>query len=43
MWYQQVISKDDGHIVTADRDEKIRASRFPNAYNIETFFLGHEE
>nr|ACI90353.1 hypothetical protein [Philodina roseola] len=30
-------------IVTTDRDEKIRLSRFPNAYNIEGFCLGHTE
>ena len=37
------ISRDDRYIVTADRDEKIRVSCFPNSYNIESFCLGHTE
>lgn len=28
-------------LVTADRDEKIRLSRYPNCYNIESFLLSH--
>lgn len=37
--------EEDGKrfVVTCDRDEKIRVSRYPNAYNIHNFCLGHEE
>ncbi|CAB4002091.1 tRNA (guanine-N(7)-)-methyltransferase non-catalytic subunit WDR4 isoform X1 [Paramuricea clavata] len=37
------ISRDDRYILTADRDEKIRVSCFPNSYNIKSFCLGHTE
>ncbi|KAJ2783397.1 hypothetical protein H4R18_001712 [Coemansia javaensis] len=30
-------------VLTCDRDEKLRISRYPNAYNIEAFGLGHTE
>ncbi|KAJ2780836.1 tRNA (guanine-N(7)-)-methyltransferase non-catalytic subunit trm82 [Coemansia interrupta] len=30
-------------LLTCDRDEKLRISRYPNAYNIQAFGLGHSE
>ena len=36
-------SPDAKHLITCDRDEKIRVSRYPNSYNIETYCLGHKE
>jgi len=38
-----LVSKDGKFVLTADRDEKIRVSRFPNSYNIHNFCLGHTE
>ncbi|GFO00086.1 tRNA (guanine-n(7)-)-methyltransferase non-catalytic subunit [Plakobranchus ocellatus] len=35
---------DNGQlVVTCDRDEKIRVSNFPDAYNIHSYCLGHTE
>ncbi|KAJ2491282.1 hypothetical protein IWW37_002449 [Coemansia sp. RSA 2050] len=31
------------YVLTCDRDEKLRISRYPNAYNIQSFGLGHTE
>jgi len=38
-----VVTQDEKFIITSERDEKIRVSRFPNAYNIHNFCLGHTE
>ncbi|KAJ2144279.1 hypothetical protein IWW43_005230 [Coemansia sp. RSA 1935] len=31
------------YVLTCDRDEKLRVSKYPNAYNIQSFGLGHTE
>ncbi|EKM81680.1 hypothetical protein AGABI1DRAFT_70043 [Agaricus bisporus var. burnettii JB137-S8] len=36
-----LLSQDEKYIITADRDEHIRVSRYPQGYNIEMFCLGH--
>lgn len=38
-----LLADDCKHIITCDRDEKIRVSCYPNTYNIETYCLGHKE
>lgn len=38
-----LISDDEKYVITCDRDEKIRVSHFPNAYNIQSYCLGHKE
>ncbi|KAL4225660.1 WD repeat-containing protein 4 [Mactra antiquata] len=38
-----MVTKDDRYILTCDRDEKIRISYYPNAYNIHAFCLFHTE
>lgn len=38
-----VVTQDNKFVITSERDEKIRISRFPNAYNIHNFCLGHTE
>lgn len=37
------MSFDGKYVITADRDEKIRISNFPNSYEIHQFCLGHKE
>eukprot|EP01028_Stygiella_incarcerata_P011778 TRINITY_DN685_c0_g1_i1.p1 TRINITY_DN685_c0_g1~~TRINITY_DN685_c0_g1_i1.p1 ORF type:complete len:437 (-),score=112.35 TRINITY_DN685_c0_g1_i1:85-1395(-) len=34
---------DDRILLTSDRDEKIRASWYPNLYDIQCIFLGHKD
>lgn len=36
-------SSDAKFIISSDRDEKIKVSRYPNTYNIHTYCLGHTE
>ncbi|XP_061181589.1 tRNA (guanine-N(7)-)-methyltransferase non-catalytic subunit wdr4-like [Saccostrea echinata] len=36
-------TKGDKYVVTADRDNKIRISNYPNSYNIHSFCLHHTE
>lgn len=38
-----LVTPDEQFIITCDRDEKIRVSSFPNAYNIVSYCLGHTE
>ncbi|KAJ3175023.1 tRNA (guanine-N(7)-)-methyltransferase non-catalytic subunit trm82 [Geranomyces variabilis] len=37
------LTHDGNYILTADRDEKVRVSRFPLAFDIVQFCLGHEK
>ncbi|KAJ1958814.1 hypothetical protein GGI12_004647, partial [Dipsacomyces acuminosporus] len=34
---------DRPYVLTCDRDEKLRVSKYPNSYNIQSFCLGHTE
>ncbi|KAF8490021.1 WD40 repeat-like protein [Russula emetica] len=38
-----VLTPDESHIITADRDEHIRVSWFPQGHMIESFCLGHKK
>lgn len=37
-----LVTDDQKYIITADRDEKIRVSMFPDCYNILSYCLGHK-
>jgi hypothetical protein len=43
MLTDMTLSNDEKYIITADRDEHVRVSRFPNGYNIESYCMGHTE
>lgn len=38
-----LFTNDGGYIISCDRDEKIRVSRYPQTHIIETYCLGHTE
>lgn len=38
-----LVTSDQKYIITADRDEKVRISMYPNCYNILSYCLGHEK
>ncbi|CAH1786002.1 unnamed protein product, partial [Owenia fusiformis] len=38
-----IVTKNDEFIITSDKDEKIRVSRYPNGYTIESYCLGHTQ
>ena len=37
------LTEDANFLITCDRDEKIRVSHYPNAYNIHNYCLGHTD
>ncbi|KYN31024.1 tRNA (guanine-N(7)-)-methyltransferase subunit WDR4 [Trachymyrmex septentrionalis] len=38
-----LVTQDMKYVLTADREEKIRVSMFPNCYNIVSYCLGHKK
>ncbi|TFK26205.1 WD40 repeat-like protein [Coprinopsis marcescibilis] len=41
--YAIVLSQDENYIVTADRDEHVRVSWYPQGYNVEMYCMGHRK
>lgn len=41
--FDVVWTPDMKHIITCDRDDKIRVSKYPDTYNIHGYCLGHQE
>jgi tRNA (guanine-N(7)-)-methyltransferase subunit TRM82 len=38
-----LLSADEKYIITADRDEHVRVSWYPQGYTVEIYCLGHEK
>ncbi|KAF7493170.1 tRNA (guanine-N(7)-)-methyltransferase non-catalytic subunit wuho [Sarcoptes scabiei] len=38
-----IVTENKDYIISADRDEKIRISHYPNTYNILSYCLGHRD
>ncbi|GAB1604974.1 tRNA (guanine-N(7)-)-methyltransferase non-catalytic subunit wdr4-like [Argonauta hians] len=43
MLLDMTLACNDKYLITCDRDEKIRLSLYPNAYNIHSYCLGHTD
>lgn len=43
MLLDTILDPTNRYLLTADRDEKIRVSMYPNCYNIHNFCLGHTD